>query len=52
MISLDRSKLTEQDIRMIEEILAKRHTAEVKMINGKLIVSEVRRKVKKALDNA
>ena len=52
MIYTDRYKLTEKDIRLIEESLARKHTVEIKEIGGKLIISEVRRKVKKALDNA
>ena len=52
MIILDNCKLTEKDVQLIEESLARKHTVEIKTINGKLIISEVRRKVKKALDNA
>ena len=52
MIISDKCKLTEKDVQLIEESLARKHTVEIKTINGKLIISEVRRKVKKALDNA
>ena len=52
MMILDKYKLTQKDIQRIEDSLARGHTVEIRMIGGKLTVFEIKRKVKKALDNA
>ena len=46
MIILDKYKLAEKDIRTIEEIVARDHTAEVKPTKDGIIILEVRKTIK------